>query len=94
MSRSNQQAGRRDFTATTHATSYPYISPLLLDLSGRRVVVTGAANEDGVGYATALAFARAGASTIALADLNEVAPSHVSKLKTAATPGGSLPGMS
>lgn len=48
---------RRDFANKTHATSYDYISPLKLDLSGRHVLVTGAAHEDGVGFATALAFA-------------------------------------
>jgi len=26
---------RRDFISTTHATSYPYISPVSQDLSGR-----------------------------------------------------------
>ncbi|KAF2658934.1 NAD(P)-binding protein [Lophiostoma macrostomum CBS 122681] len=50
-----------DFTQTRHSTSYPHISPLSLDVSGKNVLVTGAAFEEGVGFATAVAFARAGA---------------------------------
>lgn len=88
MSQSNQRAGRREFTATTHATSYSHISPLSSDLSGRRVLITGAAWEDGVGYATALAFARAGASFIALADLHEISPPLISQLTAPATEAG------
>lgn len=73
-----------NFTPTTHSTSYDYISPLHLDLTGKRVVVTGAAYENGIGYATATAFARAGASFIALADIHPVPEALVSNLKTAA----------
>lgn len=76
------------FTATHHSTTYDYISPLKLDLAGKHVLVTGAAWEDGVGYATATAFARAGASAIALADLHGVSADLVAKLKLAATQVG------
>ena len=76
------------FTPTIHSTSYDYISPLHLDLTGKRVVVTGAAYENGIGYATATAFARAGASFIALADIHPVPETQISNLKTAATQAG------
>ena len=79
---------RRDFTTTTHATSYPFISPLSLDLSGRHVLVTGAAHPDGVGYAAATAFARAGASVIVLADIKPISPDLVEKLKAVAVEAG------
>jgi NAD(P)-dependent dehydrogenase (short-subunit alcohol dehydrogenase family) len=79
---------RRDFIQKTHATSYPYISPLSQDLSGRHVLITGAAWEDGVGYATATAFARAGASAIAVIDLHGISDELVSRLKAAAVEAG------
>ncbi|KAL1851032.1 putative secondary metabolism biosynthetic enzyme [Diaporthe australafricana] len=76
------------FTATHHSTSYDYVSPLKLNLTGRHVLITGAAWEDGVGYATATAFARAGASAIAVADLHGVADDLVAGLKQAAVEAG------
>src|SRR3954465_4821097 len=76
------------FTATHHSTTYDYISPLKLNLAGRRVLVTGAAWEDGVGYATATAFARAGASAIAVADLHGVSDDLAAKLKLTAAQAG------
>lgn len=79
---------RRDFIQKTHASSYPYISPLAQDLLGRHVLITGAAWEDGVGYATATAFARAGASGIAVIDLYGVSAELVSRLKAAAVQAG------
>lgn len=72
-------------TATHHSTSYDYISPTKLDLAGKYVLITGAAWEDGVGYAAATAFARAGASAIAVVDLHGVSDDLVEKLKSAAT---------
>lgn len=76
------------FTDTRHSTTYDYVSPLTLDLSGKHVLITGAAWEDGVGYATATAFARAGASAIAVADLHGVSDDLVAKLKLAAVQAG------
>ena len=73
-----------DFATKVHASSYDYISPLQLDLSGRHVLITGAALEDGVGYATAKAFARAGASSIAIADLQLPSDELVVRLRSAA----------
>ncbi|KAF7155454.1 hypothetical protein CNMCM5623_007525 [Aspergillus felis] len=76
------------FTSTHHSTTYDYISPLKLDLSGKHVLITGAAWEDGVGYATATAFARAGASAIAVADIHGVSSDLVAQLKSAAVQAG------
>jgi len=66
------------FTETIHATTYDYISPLKLDLTGKHVLITGAAWEDGVGYAAA----------IAVVDLHGVAGGLVEKLKQAAVDAG------
>jgi NAD(P)-dependent dehydrogenase (short-subunit alcohol dehydrogenase family) len=77
-----------NFTPTTHSTTYDYISPLHLNLTGKHVVVTGAAFGDGVGYATATAFARAGPSAIALADLQPVSDALVANLKAVAAEAG------
>ncbi|KAL2132719.1 hypothetical protein VTI74DRAFT_3457 [Chaetomium olivicolor] len=76
------------FTAKRHSTTYEYISPLKLDLAGKHVLITGTAWESGVGYATAIAFARAGASAIAVADLHGVLGDLVEKLKVAAAEAG------
>ncbi|KAG9496456.1 hypothetical protein J7337_013044 [Fusarium musae] len=73
-----------DFILTHHATSYDYISPVKLDFAGQHVLITGAAHEDGVGYATATAFARAGASGIACCDLHGISDNIISELKSAA----------
>lgn len=81
-------ASGANFTPTTHSTTYDYISPLHLDLTGKSVVITGAAYENGIGYATATAFARAGASFIALADIKPVPEPLISNLKTAAVQAG------
>lgn len=77
-------ASGANFTPTTHSKTYDYISPLHLDLTGKHVVITGAAYENGIGYATATAFARAGASSIALADIHPVSETLISNLKSAA----------
>lgn len=77
-----------DFTSKRHSTTYDYISPLKLNLSGKHVLITGAAYPDGVGYATATAFARAGASAIAVVDLHGVSDELVAQLKTAALQAG------
>jgi NAD(P)-dependent dehydrogenase (short-subunit alcohol dehydrogenase family) len=80
--------GPTEFITKRHSTSYDYVSPLKLDLAGKHVVVTGAAWEDGVGYAIATAFARAGASAIVVIDLHGVSDELVAKLKVAATQAG------
>lgn len=88
MSSTDRPVVRRDFTEKTPATRYPFISPLAQNLSGRHVLITGAAWEDGVGYATATAFARAGASAIAVIDLHGVSDELVSRLTAAAVEAG------
>lgn len=42
-----------DYTTITHGSSYPFISRTRLDLPGRYVLITGAAFDKGVEYATA-----------------------------------------
>ncbi|KAI9150515.1 Short chain dehydrogenase citE [Paramyrothecium foliicola] len=76
------------FITKTHSTTYDYISPLRLDLAGKHVLITGAAWDDGVGFATATAFTRAGASAIAVVDLHGVSDELVAKLKSVAVESG------
>ncbi|OAL42940.1 putative NADP(+)-dependent dehydrogenase [Pyrenochaeta sp. DS3sAY3a] len=76
------------FTTKRNSTTYDYISPSNLNLSGTHVLVTGTAYEDGVGYATASAFARAGASAIAMVDLHGVSDDLIAKIKAAAVQAG------
>ncbi|CAI6336643.1 unnamed protein product [Periconia digitata] len=54
-----------NFTAKLHSDTYPAISPANSDLGGSNVFITGASK--GCGKATAISFAQAGASGIALA---------------------------
>ncbi len=57
--------GYSEFTKTIHHDTYPEIDPVTKsDLTGRTVFITGASK--GVGRATAVAYAKAGASQIAL----------------------------
>lgn len=77
-----------NFTSKRHATTYDYISPLKLDLTGKHVLITGTAFENGVGYATATAFARAGASVIAVADRHGISEQLLSRLRSAAVQAG------
>ncbi|KAF9872844.1 3-oxoacyl-acyl-carrier-protein [Colletotrichum karsti] len=79
---------RRDFTSSRHSVSYDLISPLKLDLSGKYALVTGASWDTGVGFATASAFARAGASGIAVVDLRGVSADLVARLKQIAREAG------
>ena len=53
------------FTETLHTDSYPFISIASSDFSGKSVLITGASK--GIGRVTALSFARAGCSKIAIA---------------------------
>lgn len=76
------------FTDMIHGATYDYISPLKLDLTGKHILITGAAWSNGIGYATATAFARAGASAIALSDIHEISEDLVRQLKQAALDAG------
>ncbi|KAI0145800.1 NAD(P)-binding protein [Hypoxylon sp. NC0597] len=74
-----------NFTQTVHTDTYEYISPKNVDLSGRSVLITGASK--GVGKETALSFAAAGCSKIAIgarSDLSNV----VAEIKEAARKAG------
>ncbi|KAK3620970.1 hypothetical protein LTR56_022780 [Elasticomyces elasticus] len=53
-----------DFVDTLHDNTYDYVDPKNVDLSGRTVFLTGASK--GIGRETALSFARAGVSNIAI----------------------------
>ena len=59
------------FVPTNHSDTYPYISTASADLSGKSVLVAGASR--GIGRQTALSFARAGASRIAVAARSNLA---------------------
>lgn len=54
----------QSFTKTSHTDTYDFISPTKADLSGRSVFISGASK--GIGRATALSYAAAGCSKIAI----------------------------
>ncbi|KAF2156824.1 putative oxidoreductase [Myriangium duriaei CBS 260.36] len=82
MASSDFTRNAREFTPTYQTDTYPFISPNQFDLSGRAVLITGASR--GIGLATALSYARAGAAKIAIAARS--APTNlVSELQSAAT---------
>ncbi|KAK9425785.1 hypothetical protein SUNI508_03146 [Seiridium unicorne] len=58
-------AAVKSFTKTSRADSYEFISPKNADLSGKSVFISGASK--GIGRATALSYAAAGCSKIAIA---------------------------
>lgn len=58
-----------DFVSSQNDT-YPFIDPGQHDMIDRHVLITGASK--GVGRATAISFARAGASGIAVASRSDV----------------------
>jgi NAD(P)-dependent dehydrogenase (short-subunit alcohol dehydrogenase family) len=64
-----------DFVSTIHHDTYPAISPTTADLSDKVVVIAGASK--GIGRATALSYAKAGASGIVV-----LARSDLSSLKS------------
>ncbi|KAK4500299.1 hypothetical protein PRZ48_008488 [Zasmidium cellare] len=54
-----------NFTPTIHKDTYDYITPTQFSLPNRAILITGASK--GIGKATALSYAKAGASYIAIA---------------------------
>ncbi|MCJ1337000.1 hypothetical protein MMC09_002279 [Bachmanniomyces sp. S44760] len=74
-----------DFVNKLHHDTYPFIHPSNYNLSGRNVFITGASK--GIGRSTALSFARAGASGIALAARSSLS-SLIDDMKTAAKDAG------
>lgn len=77
-----------NFTAKTHSTTYDYISPRNLNLKEKNVFITGAARENGVGFAVARAFAQSGATAIAVADLNGISDKLIALITQAAIEAG------
>lgn len=59
-----EPSGSDYYTHTVHNDTYPAISPLSANLSGKSVIVCGASR--GIGKAIALSYARAGANQIAI----------------------------
>ncbi|CCM01538.1 uncharacterized protein FIBRA_03594 [Fibroporia radiculosa] len=74
-----------DFVKTARHDTYPAINPAKANLTGKVVLVTGASR--GIGKATAIAFAQAGASGLVL-----VARSDLSATKTACEAVATRPG--
>jgi NAD(P)-dependent dehydrogenase (short-subunit alcohol dehydrogenase family) len=74
-----------NFTPTTHNDTYPFISPAKSNLGGKSVLITGASK--GVGKATALSYAAAGMSFIALAARSALS-AVAQEVKDAATRAG------
>ncbi|ETS82152.1 hypothetical protein PFICI_07154 [Pestalotiopsis fici W106-1] len=73
----------QSFTETVHGDTYDFISPKNANLSGRSVLITGASK--GIGRATALSYAAAGCSKIAIAARSDLS-SIEKELKEAAGP--------
>lgn len=74
----------QDFTSTIRHDTYPFIAPAQFDLTGRAVFITGASK--GIGAASAISYARAGVSYLALgarSSMHEVESSVVSAAKEA-----------
>ncbi|EOA85113.1 uncharacterized protein SETTUDRAFT_179657 [Exserohilum turcica Et28A] len=75
------------FVSTKRHDTYPYIDPKNFNLKGKHVFITGASK--GLGKATALSYAQAGASSIALgarSSLESVAQEVVEAAKSAGHP--------
>jgi NAD(P)-dependent dehydrogenase (short-subunit alcohol dehydrogenase family) len=76
-----------NFTPTDRHDTYAYITPTKLNLSGKHILITGASK--GVGRATAISYAKAGASRIALgarSSLSDVVSDVQSAAKNAGHP--------
>ncbi|MCJ1400677.1 hypothetical protein MMC11_003885 [Xylographa trunciseda] len=78
----------RNFTPTIHQDTYPFISPTSLSLHGKHVFITGASK--GIGHATALSYAKAGASALGLSARSSFS-SIVSEIASAAKAAGHPP---
>ena len=74
-----------NFVKTRHSDTYSLIDPKKQDLNSAQVLITGASK--GVGRATALSYARAGASAIAIAARSDLS-SVVQEVRDAATSAG------
>ncbi|KAF2438244.1 NAD-P-binding protein [Karstenula rhodostoma CBS 690.94] len=82
--KSQLQSSGVDFTPTVHHDTYDYIKPQQFDLKNRAVFITGASK--GIGRATAISYAKAGAMQIAIAartDMEEVESAMIRAAKDA-----------
>ncbi|KJX94851.1 nad-p-binding protein [Zymoseptoria brevis] len=85
---SKLQSNGSDFTPTLRADTYDFINPTQFDLKDKAVFVSGASK--GIGRATAISFAKAGASKIAVAARGSTQDVHEALL-TAASKAGRAP---
>jgi NAD(P)-dependent dehydrogenase (short-subunit alcohol dehydrogenase family) len=74
-----------NFVPTDRHDTYPYISPSNFNLQGKHVLITGASK--GVGRATAISYAKAGASCIALGARSDLSAA-IKDVQTAAKDAG------
>jgi NAD(P)-dependent dehydrogenase (short-subunit alcohol dehydrogenase family) len=74
------------FTPTRRGDTYEAIDPLKLNLSDKKVLITGGAR--GIGREIALSYAKAGASGIAILDILDCTPAVESDLQQAAVAAG------
>jgi len=80
----------RNFCKTIHTDTYPEIDPTTKsDHTGHYVLITGASK--GVGYATAISFAKAGAAAIAIAARSDFGTLEDGILSAAKSAGKSAP---
>ncbi|KAI0074415.1 putative oxidoreductase [Panus rudis PR-1116 ss-1] len=77
------------FTKTTHHDTYDFINPLKSDLTGKTVFVSGASR--GIGKETALSYARAGASGIAIGARSSLTSLQVELKEAAKNAGRPIP---
>ncbi|KAI4147605.1 MAG: hypothetical protein LQ341_001758 [Variospora aurantia] len=73
------------FTPTIHHDTYPTIDPERCSFEGQHVFITGASK--GIGRATAIAYARAGAAAISLGARSDLADVEQEVLRAAAAAG-------
>ncbi|KAI4288646.1 MAG: hypothetical protein L6R35_002099, partial [Caloplaca aegaea] len=77
------------FTPTIHHDTYPTIDPERCSFEGQHVFITGASK--GIGRATAIAYAKAGAAAISLGARSDLADVEQEVLRAAAAAGKSPP---
>lgn len=78
-----------NFTPTIHSDTYPFITPTQFTFTGTAVLITGASK--GCGRSTALSYARAGCSQIALGARSSMSDLEPELLKAAQKAGKASP---
>jgi len=79
------------FTKTFRHDTYPFISPSLVNMSGKTVLITGASR--GIGFALAASYAKAGVSNIVLAARSSLEDTKAAVLKAAKVAGRPEPSL-